>query len=277
MFSIFASTLKNPRRSFQILSRSHHRRSSIKFAWEKPNADYVKLNFDGTSRGKSCNASIGGVWRNHEGEFLLGYAEPIGRATSLAAELVATKRGLELGLENGWSHVWIEGDAMIVVDFFMDRMRFKSEEVAGHVKDIGLLMPQLKHCMISHIYREGNRVADELANMGLKLTKPQIWRDVPPHEVIKFVDEDAEGTGKSRLKTKIKGIIECSVDEFFGRNHSSYGELPKGFASAALDHVFDILEANYDHHSSWVPIYAIIRRFTAFIRLWFLVHYAYNV
>ncbi|KAK1326162.1 hypothetical protein QJS10_CPA01g01102 [Acorus calamus] len=120
----------------------------------------------------------------------------------------------------------------------MDRMRFKSKEVAGHVKDIGLLMPQLKHCMISHIYREGNRVADKLANMGMKLTKPQIWQDAPPHEVIKFVDEDAEG------------IIECSVDEFFGRNHSSYGELPEGFASAALDHVFDILEANYDHHAS---------------------------
>lgn len=75
--------------------------------WEKPKIGWTKLNFDGSSEGKAGKASIGGLFRNHKADLLLGYAEPIGRANSMIAELAALRRGLELVLENGWSNVWL--------------------------------------------------------------------------------------------------------------------------------------------------------------------------
>ncbi|CAB4306350.1 unnamed protein product [Prunus armeniaca] len=82
---------------------------------------WTKLNFDGSSKGKAGKGSIGGLFRNHKADFLLGYAEPIGRANSIIAELAALRRGLELVLENGWSDVWLKGDAKTLLQIMAQR------------------------------------------------------------------------------------------------------------------------------------------------------------
>ncbi|KAJ6767228.1 hypothetical protein OIU79_023065 [Salix purpurea] len=99
--------LETPARGF---IRNLHR-GPIPVSWKRPRIGWTKLNFDGSCKGKAGEASIGGLFRNHEAEFLLGYAESIGRTTSTVAELAALRRGLELVLENGWSNVWLEGDS----------------------------------------------------------------------------------------------------------------------------------------------------------------------
>lgn len=170
--------------------------NAIPFSWEKPDIGFIKLNFDGASKFGSNNASIGGVYRNHEGAFLLGYAECIGKATSSVAELVAARRGLELALENGWLSLWLEGDAKNVVDFVIKkRLRLKSKEDIKHAREIKDLVSQLDVLNASHIYRQGNKVADKFAKMGYnyKPNRPKIWRDVPPDEVSRSLQQDAEG------------------------------------------------------------------------------------
>ncbi|RWW57002.1 hypothetical protein BHE74_00036244, partial [Ensete ventricosum] len=129
------------------------------------------------------NASIGGVCRDHEGLFMLGYAECIGRATSSVAELAACKRGLELALQNGWHSLWVEGDAKMVVDVFTNEVRLKSKEDLKIAREIRVLIPQLNDFTVSHIYRQGNRVAHNFAKLGYRYQKPQIWRGIPPNEV----------------------------------------------------------------------------------------------
>lgn len=117
---------------------------------------WTKLNFDASCNWKTGRSSIGGVLRNHEAEFLLGYAEPIAaKSNSNIAEMVALQRGLELTLENDCcSNVWVEGDSMS---------------------------------------REGNRAADKFAQLGHHFQEPQIWRYTPPHQVLRIVHEDAQG------------------------------------------------------------------------------------
>ncbi|RRT46529.1 hypothetical protein B296_00051777 [Ensete ventricosum] len=132
---------------------------------------------------KIGNASIGGVCRDHEGLFMLGYAECIGRATSSVAELAACKRGLELALQNGWHSLWVEGDAKMVVDVFTNEVRLKSKEDLKIAREIRVLIPQLNDFTVSHIYRQGNRVAHNFAKLGYRYQKPQIWRGIPPNEV----------------------------------------------------------------------------------------------
>ncbi|PQQ07240.1 uncharacterized protein Pyn_15392 [Prunus yedoensis var. nudiflora] len=93
------------------LFRSLHK-APIPVTWEKPKIGWTKLNFDVSSKGKAGKASIGGLFRNHKADFSLGYAEPIGRANSMIAELAAVRRGLELVLENRWSNVWLGSKGM---------------------------------------------------------------------------------------------------------------------------------------------------------------------
>nr|DAD23098.1 TPA_asm: hypothetical protein HUJ06_024561 [Nelumbo nucifera] len=181
------------------ITRKWHKKA-IPVKWGKPGMGWTKLNFDGSCKVRTGNASIGGICRNHRAEFMLGYAGPIGRRTSTVAELAALQRGLELVLENGWYDVWLEGDAKSLVEIIVQRKLVRCKEVQKHVDDINLMIPELNNCIITHIYREGNRAADKLAQIGHQLQKPCIWRQSPPDEVLKIVREDAEG--KVVLRTR---------------------------------------------------------------------------
>lgn len=181
--------IQNPVR---FLVRNCHK-ESIPVSWGKPKIGWTKLNFDGSCKGRKGNGSIGGVIRNHKAEFLLGYAESIGRTTSTIAELSALRRGLELVLENGWTDVWLEGDDKTLIDIIVCRRQVKCAELQRHVRHINLIIPELNNCIVTHIYREGNRAADKLAQIGHQLEKPRIWWHDPPNEVGRIVDEDAEG------------------------------------------------------------------------------------
>lgn len=203
MMLAFGNLWRCQRQTTKILSqtqvqdfvlRNNYRKEPVPVAWEKPEIGWTKLNFDGSSKGRAGKASIGGVLRNHKAEFLLGYAESIGRASSTIAELTALRRGLELVLQNGWGdHVWLEGDAKTLVEILVQRRKVKCAEVQKHVSHINSIIPEFNGCIVSHVYREANRSADKLAKLGHLLDKPQVWWDNPPDEVLTFLVEDAEG------------------------------------------------------------------------------------
>lgn len=110
---ILASTTTKPS-SFLVLR--NYCKEPIPVTWEKPRVGWTKLNFDGSSKGKSGKASIGGVIRNHKAEFLLGFVESTGEANSTIAKVTDLRRGLEFVLENGWSSSrmawrWCQGNS----------------------------------------------------------------------------------------------------------------------------------------------------------------------
>ena len=184
--------IKNPVGPVGLLSRNWHE-NAIQVAWEKPQIGWTKLNFDGSCKCSSGRASIGGVIRDHNAVFLLGYAESIGHTTSTIAEMAALRRGLELILENGWSQVWLEGDLQSLVEIIMQGRRVRSAEAQKQVSHIKLLIPELDNFLITHIYREGNRVAHTFAQMGHRLKHPQIWRHIPNEVLRNILRENAEG------------------------------------------------------------------------------------
>ncbi|XP_026451436.1 uncharacterized protein LOC113351714 [Papaver somniferum] len=99
--------------------------------------------------------SIGGVVRNHKGDFLLGYSEPIGKTTSTIAEITALQRGLDLVLENGLQNVWFEGDEKRLLEIIANQIPVGPEEIQRRVKLINLILPELNSYKMTHIYREG--------------------------------------------------------------------------------------------------------------------------
>lgn len=179
----------------RLLVRNWHK-EPIQVGWRKPEMGWTKLNFDGSCKLETGRSSVGGVLRNHEAEFLLGYAEPIAvKSNSNIAEMVALQRGLELTLENGCSDVWAEGDSMTLVQIIAQKKNVKQAQAQAlhHINNINLMIKQLNNCILTHTYREGNRAADKFAQLGHCLQEPQIWRDDPPHQVLRIVHEDAQG------------------------------------------------------------------------------------
>ena len=197
MFNILKSlNYQNIRSKSLLAARQLHKQPKpIPVAWRRPEIGWTKLNFDGSSKGDKAPglASIGGVLRDHKAQFLLGYAEAIGRANSAMAELTALTKGLELVLENGWKDVWVEGDDKGLMEILADNKEVKCVETRSYFRYIKSLILDLDNCKVSHIYREGNKVADRFASIGHRYKKLEIWRELPPLETLDMMRHDAEG------------------------------------------------------------------------------------
>lgn len=173
--------------------------------WEKPARGWTKLNFDGSCKCKTGKSSIGGIFRDDKAAFLLGYSEPIagGRSDSSIAEVAALLRGLEIALENGWTHqLWLEGDSKSLVDMIAQKREARCQRVQTHVDRINAILPQINHYLVTHTYRQGNRAADKFAQMGHCFTKPQIWTHVPPNQLLRIVKQDAQGETFLRTRSR---------------------------------------------------------------------------
>uniref|UniRef100_J3LF08 RNase H type-1 domain-containing protein n=1 Tax=Oryza brachyantha TaxID=4533 RepID=J3LF08_ORYBR len=175
-------------------ARQNHRVNSSLSArtWRKPETGWMKLNFDGSCKHLARAASIGGVYRDHEGAFVLGYAERIGTATSSAAELAALRRGLELAARNGWWRVWVEGDSKAVIDAVCNRAKVRPSEDLRQYREIAALLPLFDGVAASHVFRGGNKVAHGFAKLGHKAARPRVWHATPPEEVLRFLRQDAD-------------------------------------------------------------------------------------
>ncbi|CAN1284506.1 hypothetical protein LINPERPRIM_LOCUS18627 [Linum perenne] len=73
--------------------------------------------------------------------------------------------------------------------------RLSCKVAKRHVSDINMIIPEIENCVLSHVYREGNRAADKFAQMGHGLEKPKVWRHDPPNDdvLLRIVREDAVG------------------------------------------------------------------------------------
>ena len=74
-----------------------------------------KLNSDGSAIGSSGRAGGGGIIRDHNGQWLKGYARPLGCTNSCMAELWTLRDGLLIAKEMGINNLIIELDALSVV------------------------------------------------------------------------------------------------------------------------------------------------------------------
>lgn len=146
--------------------------------WVLPPPSWIKVNTDGSARGNPGEAACGGIFRMSRG-FVKGlFALPLGIQTSLFAEIMGFITAVEIASKKGWFPLWIETDSLVLVQ----KVRTQSFDVPWGVrvrwkKCLSILKD--KTFSITHVFREGNQVADRMANYGHSLSDITWWYEVP--------------------------------------------------------------------------------------------------
>ncbi|KAE8685335.1 hypothetical protein F3Y22_tig00111099pilonHSYRG00216 [Hibiscus syriacus] len=95
-------------------------------SWEAPPTDWVKLNTDGGWRSDSGWATCGGVFRNSDADWILGFSQKIGCCTVVDVELWGIFSGLTIAWNHGFRKVIVESDCMDVVAVLQGNKRMES-------------------------------------------------------------------------------------------------------------------------------------------------------
>ncbi|XP_075497390.1 uncharacterized protein LOC142534404 [Primulina tabacum] len=128
--------------------------------WLCPPPGCFKLNVDGSSRGNPGESSVGGVVRDSSGRVVLSFSEFIGVGTNVRAELWAVWRGLLICSDLGLFPLWVETDSQISLQILRSR---RCHWDLHHTVTRILFLLRGRAVHFSHIFREGNSVADALA------------------------------------------------------------------------------------------------------------------
>jgi ribonuclease HI len=145
--------------------------------WSPPIASWVKCNTDGAAAGNPGPASCAGVFRDHNAQFLGGFTVNLGISSSFHAELLGVINAIDIAFDKGWWNLWLETDSLMVTlahkspSLIPWRLRNRWYNCFHKLKNMNFIL--------SHIYREGNALADKFASLGLNSTG-FIWFDVIP-------------------------------------------------------------------------------------------------
>ena len=173
-------------------------------SWSPPREGFFKLNFDGASKGNPGRAGFGGILRNARGQAVWVFFGYIGQDTNNSAELEGLLHGLLLAQENQCFPLVVEGDSRVILGMAAKIQAGQPASkvsntwrLEGRLERLGDMLKALDACTWSHIRRNGNKVADCLANLGVKAKVP-FWNgllgNIPNREAQKdckkFADQD---------------------------------------------------------------------------------------
>ena len=93
--------------------KERHQRSQIQSEaqFRYPGENFIKLNFDGASKGSPGLAGFGGIFRDNMGHTRWVYTDRGGIMTNNEAEMMAAYQGNKIAIRNGYRNLQIEGDS----------------------------------------------------------------------------------------------------------------------------------------------------------------------
>ena len=133
------------------------------------------LQFDGGSRGNPGPAGIGVTISDGAGKAVYELGEYLGRCTNNVAEYTALVRGLAAAKTIGIRKLLIRADSELVVRQMNGQYKVKSPDLKPLFQQAQALIAEITaaagagrgEVKVTHVYREGNTRADELANLAM--------------------------------------------------------------------------------------------------------------
>ncbi|MBA0810136.1 hypothetical protein Gohar_002154, partial [Gossypium harknessii] len=87
--------------------------------WQPPPVGWVKGNIDGSIPKHTSSAAVGGMIRDHEGNWLFGFGMRIGRYGIFQTEARALYEGLVVAWHEGFRQIEVESDNAILIDVYV--------------------------------------------------------------------------------------------------------------------------------------------------------------
>jgi ribonuclease HI len=152
--------------------------------WTTPPAHFIKVNFDGASKGNPGPVGYGTVLRNSDGEILGLEAGFIGDTTNNVGELTGLVRRLQAATNKGYQRILLEGDSQPIIKLATRIIHgCDPEKISPSWRLSGLLVDFSHHLhphltiTTSHVKREANKVADQLANEAVETGEERLSWD----------------------------------------------------------------------------------------------------
>jgi probable phosphoglycerate mutase len=136
---------------------------------ERPTGVYT-ANIDGGSRGNPGPASYGIVVRAPDGSTQFRIGKYLGRATNNVAEYYGLIGALDYAQSQNISRLAVRSDSELLVRQMHGRYKVKSPDLKPLHERAQKMARAFAHFEITHVRREQNSEADELANMALDAT-----------------------------------------------------------------------------------------------------------
>ncbi len=128
----------------------------------------VHIYSDGASKGNPGDAGIGVVISDEKGKVLREIAEYIGKQTNNVAEYSALIRGLQAAADLGAAEIAICTDSELLARQLTGVYKVKAPNLKPLFEQAVMLLRAFDRVTISHVVRELNKRADELANEGVR-------------------------------------------------------------------------------------------------------------
>ena len=128
----------------------------------------VVIHADGAAEPNPGPAAIGATIKDEQGRLITTISQGIGRTTNNQAEYRAVIAALEKAIELGAQQVDIKLDSQLVVRQINGKYRVKNAALKPLYQQVKHLQSLLEGFTITHVPRQQNVEADNLAYMALK-------------------------------------------------------------------------------------------------------------
>jgi len=132
----------------------------------RPSGGRAHVYFDGAARGNPGPAAVGYVVVT-EGGIVAEGGETIGRATNNQAEYAALVRALSVAADHGFDEVVVRGDSELVVKQVRGEYDVNDPQLREYRVQVRELLTGFSEWSLSHVPRDINDRADQLANDAL--------------------------------------------------------------------------------------------------------------
>ena len=152
--------------------------------WRCPQAELVKISFDGAVFSASNMSGIGVVIWDSNGAVLASCSQKIPQAYKAEViEALAALKALSFAFELGFCSAILEGDSLGLIQALKSEERSLSP-TGLLIEDVKIFSNNFVKLMYSHVKRNGNRVTHNLAKNVLCIPDFQVWmEDIPSHIV----------------------------------------------------------------------------------------------
>lgn len=188
-----------------IFDMLHNQRPTLFYCvvkWKPPDPGWIKCNTDGACRGNPGLSSYGFCIRNSAGDLIYAEADSLGISTNMDAEITAIWKALRYCQQHCFQQVILEADSLVLKNILNGIWKIpwelieKMENIMSITQSIDII--------IEHIFREGNQLADCIANKAIQQMNMQQYRDFKqlPSMARKILNLDKHQVPSLRIRAK---------------------------------------------------------------------------